>query len=38
MDDDITKCILLNDNMWISIIISLIFVLKGQMNNIPALI
>ena len=35
--DDIFKCIFLNDNVWISIKISLQFVHKCQMNNIPAL-
>ena len=36
--DDIVKCILLNENVWISITISLKFVRKGQINNIPALV
>ena len=35
--DDICKCIFLNENMWISIKISLTFVPKGPINNIPAL-
>ena len=36
--DDIFQCIFLNEDMWISISISLKFVPKGQINNIPALI
>ena len=36
--DDIFKCIFLNENMWIFIEISLKFVLKGLINNIPALV
>ena len=36
--DDIFKCIFLNENIWISIKISLRFVLKGPINNIPALV
>ena len=36
--DDISKCILFNDNVEISIEISLKFVLKGPINDIPALI
>ena len=36
--DDIFKCILLNENVWISIQISLKFVLKGPIKNIPALV
>ena len=35
--DDIFKCIFLNESEWISIRISLIFVPKGQINNIPSL-
>ena len=35
--DDIFKCIFLNENGWISIEISLKFVPKGPINNIPAL-
>ena len=35
--DDIFKCILLNENVWISIDVSLKFDGKGPMNNIPAL-
>ena len=35
--DDIFKCIFLNENIWISIKISLKFVPKGPINNIPAL-
>ena len=36
--DDIFKCIYLNENVWISIKISLNFVPKGPINNIPALV
>ena len=36
--DDILKCIFVNENVLISINISLKFVPKGQMNNIPALV
>ena len=36
--DDIFKCIFLNENVWISLKISLKFVLKGLINNIPALV
>ena len=36
--DDIFKCIFLNENVLISIKISLKFVSKGPMNNIPALV
>ena len=36
--DDIFKCIFLNENVWISIKISLKFVPNGPMNNIPALV
>ena len=36
--DDIFKCVLLNENAWISIKISLKFVPKGLTNNIPALV
>ena len=36
--DDSFKCIFLNENAWISIKISLKFVPKGPMNNIPALV
>ena len=35
---DIFKCIFLNENVWISTKISLMFVPKGPINNIPALI
>ena len=35
--DDIFKCISLNENVWLSIEISLKFVRKGSINNIPAL-
>ena len=36
--DDIFKCIFLNTNVWIPIKISLKFVPKGPINNIPALV
>ena len=36
--DDIFKCIFLNENVWNSIKISLKFVPKGPINNIPALV
>ena len=36
--DDIFKCILLNENVLISIKISLKFTPKGPINNIPALL
>ena len=36
--DDILKCIFLNENIWIPIKISLKFVPKGTINNIPALV
>ena len=36
--DDIFKCIFLNENVFILIKISLKFVPKGQINNIPALV
>ena len=36
--DDIFKCIFLNENIWISIKISLKLVPKGPINNIPALV
>ena len=36
--DDIFKCIFLNEDIWISIKISLKFVPKGPINNIPALV
>ena len=35
---DIFKCIFFNENVWISIKISLKFVPKGAINNIPALV
>ena len=35
--DDILKCILMNENVWIPIEISLKFVPKGSINNNPAL-
>ena len=36
--DDLFKCIFLNENVWISNKISLKFVPKGSINNIPALV
>ena len=36
--DDIFKCIFLNENVWIPIEISLNFVPKGPIDNIPALV
>ena len=36
--DDILKCIFLNENAWISLKISLKFVPKVRINNIPALV
>ena len=36
--DDVFKCIFLNENIWISIKISLKFVPKSPVNNIPALV
>ena len=36
--DDIVKCIFSNENVWIQIKISLKFVSKGPINNIPALV
>ena len=36
--DDIFKCIFLNENVWIPTKISLKFVSKGPINNIPALV
>ena len=36
--DEISKCIFLNENIWFLINISLKFVPKGQINNIPALV
>ena len=36
--DDIFKCIFLNENVWISIKISLKFVPKGPINSIPSLV
>ena len=35
---DISKCIFLNKNLWISIKISLKFVPRGPISNIPALV
>ena len=36
--DDIFKCIFLIENEWMSLEISLKFILKGPINNIPALV
>ena len=36
--DDIFKCIFFNDNIWISIKISMKCVPNGPINNIPALV
>ena len=36
--DDVFKCIFLNENAWILIKISLRFVPKGPINNIPAFV
>ena len=36
--DDIFKCIFFNENIWIPIQISMKFVPKGPINNIPALV
>ena len=36
--DDIFKCIFVNENVWIPIKISLKFVPKGPINNMPALV
>ena len=36
--DDHLKCIFVNENIWISVNISLKFVLKGRINYIPALV
>ena len=36
--DDIFKCIFLNENIWISLKISLNFVPNGRIDNIPALV
>ena len=38
LPDDIFKCIFLNENVWISLKISLKFVSKVPINNIPALV
>ena len=38
LPDDIFKSIYLNENVWISIKISLKFVPTGPINNIPALV
>ena len=36
--DDIFKCIFVDENVWIPIKISMKFVLKGPINNIPTLV
>ena len=36
--DDIFKCIFLNENVLIPVKLSLMFVPKGPINNIPALV
>ena len=36
--DDVFKCIFLNENIWISLMISLKFVPNVPINNIPALV
>ena len=36
--DDVFKCIFLNENVWISLKMSLKFVRKGLINNIPSLV
>ena len=36
--DDILKCIFLNENVWIPIEISLKFVPKGPIDNIPEMV
>ena len=38
LPDDIFKCIFLNENVWISLKISLKFVPRVPINNIPALV
>ena len=38
LSDDTFRCIFLNENVWILIKISLKFVPKGRINNIPALV
>ena len=38
LSDDIFKCIFWNENIWISVKISLNFVPYGSINNIPALV
>ena len=38
LTDDTFKCIFLNENVWISIKISMKFVSKGTINNTPALV
>ena len=36
--DDIFRCIFLNENVWISLMISLKFVSRGPINNILGLV
>ena len=36
--DNVFKCIVLNENVWISLKISLKFVPKGLINNLPSLV
>ena len=36
--NNIFECLFLNENVWIAIKISLMFILKGPINNIPALV
>ena len=36
--DDASKCIFLNENIWISIAILLMFVPRSPINNIPPLV
>ena len=36
LTEDIVKCLFFNENIWISFKISLNFVNKGPVNNIPA--
>ena len=38
LPDDIFNYIFMNENVWISIVILLKFVLNGRINNIPALV
>ena len=36
--DDFFKCIFMTENIWISLMISLMFVSKARINNVPALV